>query len=161
MGKRIKIILVFVSMVMFFTIGCKKDSNILTTKMSATIDGKNWNSTTRVTVKNSTGFIITAQQVSTTLVTSSLVVRIGGFNTGTYNVIATNNTCLGTYTPNIETATESYISATGTVNLTEVNTGDKTISGTFEFTCANLSLQTVSVASGSFKDLKYQETSDN
>jgi len=161
MSKKLRIILVSVSVIIFFTAGCKKDSNVLATKMSATIDGKTWNSATRVTIKNSTGFTITAQQVSTTLVTSSLVIRIGGLNTGTYNVIASSNTCLGTYTPDVQTATESYISATGTVKLTEVNTGDKTISGTFEFTCANLSLQTIEIKSGSFDDLKYQESSDN
>ena len=140
---------------------CKKDSNNLITKLSASINGETWNSAIRITVKNDAGFIITATRVNTSLVTSELAIRINGFSTGTYNVIATSNNCLATFTPNVSEATKSYVSATGTVVLTEVNTGDKTISGTFEFVCANLSLETITITNGSFEGLSYTETSGN
>jgi hypothetical protein len=159
MNTKMKVSLISLSMVILMVAGCKKDSNILTTKMSATIDGTKWNSTLRETLKKNTGFVITAQQVSTTLVTSMLVININGFTTDTYNVGLASNSCLATYTPNISTASDSYVSATGTVTLTEVNTTDKTISGTFTFTCGNVSLKTVSITDGSFTGMKYTETS--
>jgi hypothetical protein len=159
MGTNLKISMVTLGMTIILVTGCKKDSNnVLVTKMKATIDGTEWNTTARATVKNDNGFIITGTHVSTTLVTSTLVINISGHTTGTYNVIGTSNNCLATYTPVVSNASESFISITGTVNLTEINTSDKTISGTFEFSCLNLE-QIVEITGGSFTDLSYTESS--
>jgi hypothetical protein len=149
------------SLGILLTVGCKKDGSNPSPKMNATIDGKSWNSSVRVTVKNNDGFIITGTQVNTSFVTSTLVVKIFGFAPGTYNVIATSSNCAAIYTPNIQEASNSFASVTGTVSLTEVNTSNKTISGTYSFTCTNLSLQLTTIANGSFNDLIYTESSGN
>jgi hypothetical protein len=159
MGTNMKIGLITLGLALLMAAGCKKDDNALTTKMTATINGKSWVSTIRVTVKNDAGFIITATQVNSSLVTSELIIRINGFTSGTYNVIASSNNCLATYTPDVTNASKSYVSATGIVTVTDINTSDKTISGTFEFTCSNLSLEMVPITNGSFTGLKYTETS--
>jgi len=142
--------------------GCKKDDddNVILTKMTANIDGKAWTSTTRVTVKNNTGFVITAQQISTTLVTSSLVININGSTPGKYEVGLSGKGCLATYIPDVTNASDSFISATGSVELTEVNTSDKTISGTFSFKCAKLSLLAIDITNGTFTKMKYTDSSN-
>lgn len=162
MNRRFKFSLVSLGIAMILFTGCKKDDddNVVLTKMTANIDGKAWTSTTRVTVKNNTGFVITAQQISTTLVTSSLVININGSTPGKYEVGLSGNSCLATYMPNVSTASDSYISATGSVELTEVNTSDKTISGTFSFKCAKLSLLTVDITNGTFTKMKYTDSSN-
>jgi hypothetical protein len=157
MNTKKKYIVIALSVGILMVTACKKDSNLLPIKMSATIDGQAWNSSIQVTARNNTGFVITGTQVSTSLVTSTLLIRINGFTTGTYSVVAISNNCLATYTPNIDNATSSFFSATGTVNLTEVNASDKTISGTFEFNCFDSAPKLVTITKGSFTQLKYQE----
>lgn len=161
MGTTTKIGFITLGLALLMTAGCKKDSNILISKMTASINGDSWASTGQVTVKNDKGFVITGTQINNSLETSTLVLKINGFTTGTYNVISTTNSCLATYTPKVTDATDSYISVTGTITLTEVNTSDKTISGTFEFYCTNLSIQIAQITNGRFTGLKYTVTSDD
>lgn len=161
MGKKIQYKWFILSFAIILIASCKKDGNDLITKLTATIDGKSWVSTLRVTAKNDNGFIITASNINTSLVTSELIIKINGANSGTYSVIAASNNCLATYTPDISQSSKSFVSATGSVTLTDVDTKNKTISGTFEFVCTNLSLETVQITNGSFSGLSYTETSGN
>ena len=144
---------------------CSKDSTsfLPESKTKATIDGASWNSTTQVAYKNITGFIITATQISTTsLTTSTLVFTLVGSGTGDYDVLSTSTKhFVAIYTPNISEPTATFTSTKGTVSLTEIDTANKTISGTFNFTCASLALVPVlkTVSSGTFTKISYQESS--
>jgi hypothetical protein len=143
-------------------VSCKKDSqgnNILGTKMSATIDGKAWDSAIRTTVlqTNSNTFIITA----TSLTGEILEVTTYGSTQGTYelSVGSVNAKCLGTYKASISSGTSDiYISTSGTVVLNKVDKTAKKISGTFVFSlyCLN-SLTPKTVTNGVFNDLSYTE----
>jgi hypothetical protein len=142
-------------------VSCKKDSsgNIIVTKMSATIDGKAWDSAIRTTVLQATTntFIITG----TSLTGEILEVTTYGTTQGTYelSVGSVSAKCLGTYKASISSGTSDiYISTSGTVVLTKVDKTAKKISGTFVFSlyCLNSKL-TKTVTNGVFNDLSYTE----
>lgn len=143
---------------------CSKDSSSILpeSKIKATIDGASWNSTTQIAIKNTTGFVITATQISVTSLTSStLVFTLVGSGTGTYEILSTGaKHFVAVYTPNITTPTASFTSTKGTVSITEIDTANKTISGTFSFTCASIALVPVlkTVSSGTFTKVSYQES---
>lgn len=147
-------------------VGCSKDNNsptILSASSSATIDGVTWSNPLLVppfAVKTSTGFTITMSSISSSTVTSTLIVQLFGTVTGTYDatIITTGNKCTAVYTPNILTPTDTYASTIGKVSVTEINTTNKTISGTFNFTCANTSLVTKTISNGKFTNVKYTES---
>ena len=163
MNAKFKIGIISICFGALMIVGCsKKDanniSNILTEKMSATIDGKAWDASVKKTVKNTQGFIITGTQVNSSLVSSIVAIQIFGTTTGTYNVVAVTNNCAATYTPDLTQPSNSFASSTGTVHLSEVNTSNKTISGTFSFECIDLSLKSVSITNGTFTALSYTES---
>jgi len=157
MKAKARIGLISLCLGLLMVVGCSKDS-ILPVKMKATIDGASWTSTAQVTNKNSTGFIITGTSLLSGT-TSTLAITILGSTMGTYNVVATSNICAAVYTPNLTSTTNTYASTSGKVILTEVDASSKKISGTFQFTCRNTSLDEVSITSGEFTDLTYTEVS--
>jgi hypothetical protein len=157
MNAKMKISITLMSLGLLMICGCKKDSDTLGTKYSADINNLAWNAGVRVTVKNDDGFIITGTQISSSLTSSTLVIKIFGFSEGVYNVVASGNNCAAVFTPNVSSPSDSYASVTGTVDLTEINTSEKTISGTFSFTCVNLSVDTKTITNGSFTGLRYTE----
>jgi hypothetical protein len=97
MNFKLNTCLVSLSLGLLLFVGCKKDSTSPTVKMAATIDGAAWNAGLRVTLKKSDGFYITGTQISSSLATSSIVIKIFGLAAGTYNVIATSNNCAAVY----------------------------------------------------------------
>ena len=145
-------------------VSCSKDSNtptLLSASSSATIDGVAWSNPLLVppfAVKTSTGFTITMSSLSG-IITSTLIVELFGSVTGTYDatIVSTGNKCTAVYTPNISTPTDTYASTIGKVNVTEINTTNKTISGTFSFTCTNTSLAIKTISNGKFTNAKYTE----
>jgi hypothetical protein len=157
MKSPMKIGIILLSFGILMIYGCKKDSTEPGAKFSASIDSVAWNAGVRVTIKKEDGFYITGTQITSSLKSSSLVIKVFGFSTGTYNVVASDNNCAALYTPNLSTPSDSYASLTGTVNLTEVNTTAKTISGTFSFSCVNTALAVIPITNGSFTGLKYTE----
>lgn len=127
--------------------------------MSATIDGKAWDSVIRTAVlqANTNIFIITG----TSLTGEILEVTTYGITQGTYelSVGSLNAKCLGTYKASISAGTSDiYASSSGTVVLTKVDKIAKKISGTFVFTlyCPN-SVTPMTVSNGVFNDLSYTE----
>jgi hypothetical protein len=144
----------------FLFAGCNKDNSVISSKVTATIGGSSWTSIAAAK-KTSTSFIISGTQLSSSLVTSELVITIKGLTTGTYklSVLPVSTECLATYTPNILKPLVTYASTTGTVTLSEIDTDNQTISGSFNFTCANTSVETLSVESGKFTDVKYVDSS--
>jgi len=133
---------------------CSKDSDsIIDTKMGAKIDGNSWSSITRVSVM--AGETITITGTSTADV---MVITINGITAKTYtlSIIPVSTECACVYQPSlISGENDWYYSTSGTVTLTKVDTVNKKISGTFQFTVAKGLLSTKSITSGVFNDLSY------
>lgn len=134
---------------------CSKDSSIFSAKMSATIDGKTWNSLlSPVTVLTSNRFIITG----TSSLGEILIIEINGDAAGTYTANTTAVQCLATYKGSLTTSTtDAWVSALGKVILTNVDKTNKKISGTFEFTLMRNLTETKTVSGGTFTDISYTE----
>lgn len=149
-----RLIGVVFSFILLSFVSCDKIEEALNFGMSANIDSEKWVSVTRLTVLNNNKFTITGTSANGKI----LVITIDGNTTGTYtlNPLISKTQCGCTYKESISAAsTDWYLGSLGTVNLTEVNTTNKTISGTFEFTLVNLS-SIKSVTGGEFKNLSYQ-----
>lgn len=152
--------LIAVAMILVLTmVSCSKDSdgNAVPTKMGATINDKSWSTATRVTVLSVTGFTITG----TSLLGESLAITIKGATAGTYNLSpnlgSLSGECLCVYSTSMLPSANYYTSTEGTVNLTEVDSTNKTISGSFSFTAYNLTLGTIAITNGTFSKLSYTE----
>lgn len=136
---------------------CSKDSDTISTKLSAKIDGKSWNATGRYTNLTGNVFVITG----TSITGEVLVITIKGDSPDLYELNLSNLECSATYKKSaLSTSTDDiFQSITGRVNLTKVDKENKKISGTFDFNLARLSIETISISSGSFNDLEYTITS--
>ena len=152
--------LIAVAMILVLTmVSCSKDSdgNAVPTKMGATINDKSWSTATRVTFLTPTGFAITG----TSLTGESLAITTYGATVGTYDLNANlgslSSECLCVYSTSVLPTANYYTSTDGTVKLTEVDTTNKTISGTFSFTVYNVTLGTIAIKNGTFSKLSYTE----
>jgi hypothetical protein len=145
---------------MLLAMSCKKDAgSVIPTKMSATIDGKSWDSLLRTTIwqTNSNTFVITG----TSLTGEILVVTTYGSTAGTYelSVLPVKAQCAGSYKASATTSSgDIYVSSAGTVVLSKVDKTAKKISGTFSFTLVKNLSDTKTVTNGVFTDLSYTET---
>jgi len=143
-------IIVFISLV-----SCKKIMDILDIGMSATIDGNEWVSATRVTVLDNNMFTITGTSISGDI----LAITIKGSTTGTYtlNPLLLKTQCGCTYKGSLSSASDDwYLSTLGSVELTKVDQSAKTISGTFNFTLLKGDVTIMTVTNGEFKNLSYK-----
>lgn len=134
---------------------CKKNSDSTTPIVTATIGGTAWKATTRTAVLAGNTFTITASSLVTG---QTMMININGITPGTYNLDPTNLStgCSCTYNSTKLTGeTFTYLGTQGTVTLTEVDTDNKTISGTFSFTVYNITKGTLDITNGSFSNLEY------
>lgn len=129
-------------------------------KMTATINGQNWVTVTRVTVIKQGKIIITG----TSLSGQSLVITINGTDAGTYTLSALppKTQCGAVYK---ETATAStadaFYSVSGTVVITNLDLTNKILSGTFNFEMIkDLSGTTISITNGKINDIKFTSESE-
>ena len=155
--KTINLLLIIIAVAFIFS-NCDKDEDnpiINNASMSAQVDGSEWSAITRVTVLKNNKFIITGTSVSGTVIN----VTILGITTGTYTLTLDSLTAQfsGLYQPSATSPTEdNYIVKSGKVVISEINTSDKKISGTFEFAAKNiLSGEEKSITNGVFNYLKY------
>jgi hypothetical protein len=151
-----KKIILFIS-VLITIISCSKDDDLsLKASMSATIDSTEWKTVTRVTVLNDEKFIITG----TDLTGKSLSITIFGNTEGTYQISTGSIQFAGVYKESLSTsADDAYLATSGEVELTDVNTSSKEISGTFNMVLRkSLTDDTIVITEGTFKNLKYNES---
>ena len=150
---------IIISLVTFLIIiSCTKDEsgNIVLPAMSALINGVEWTTLTRVTVLEESKFIITG----TSTTGKSLVITIFGTSEGLYNVTLIPPGAAAVYKESVSPTTEdAFFSATGEVNLTNVDTSKKRISGTFSFIVVRNFTNTVNITQGKFSNLLYTVTS--
>lgn len=129
---------------------CGEEIKDILPSMSAEIDGADWVTTVRATVEQNDKFIITG----TALSGETLIITIFGNTEGTYELTVLNPQCAVVYKEQVNTQLEGSLGYEGTVNLTEVNSGAKYISGTFEFKIMKEG-NTMNVTNGVFSRLKY------
>ncbi|MCG8698192.1 MAG: DUF6252 family protein [Bacteroidales bacterium] len=150
-----KIIIVLTALLVF---GACDDDDIkeLLPEMSATIDGAEWNTITRVTTFNKgQQFVI----VGTSFAGEILTLYIYGNEAKEYELtLEGGKNCAAGYKASAsDSADDIYAGVTGKINLSEINTDKKTISGTFEFTMTKLT-ETIKITGGKFSKLRYTET---
>ncbi len=151
-----KVILSLVT-ILLIIISCSKDDdgNIVLPTMSAIVGDEEWVTITRVTVLENGKFIITGTSVSG----KSLVITIYGSSEGLYELNTTSVKAGAVYKESVSASAEdAYISITGEVNLTDVDTSKKRISGTFEFLVTRDVLNAFVISEGEFTNLFYTVT---
>lgn len=153
--KKIKLLIPALFLSVFIFNSCDNTEELIGS-MSATIDGEE-TSLTAIGVQNSLGFVITGTAISKEV----LAVTIKGDSEGAYelSILPAKAQCAGVYKENAAAKdTDSYISKTGSVEITDINTSTKRISGDFSFVMAKAALaipDTIKVENGVFKNIKY------
>ncbi len=123
--------------------------------MSAKIDGIEWNTTLQYTALEEGKFIITGTSIDG----KSLSITIIGNSPGAYELSLTSSQCGAIYktSPN-STNEDVYLSVSGTVNLSVVDTEQNKISGTFVFSLRrDISEPNVEITQGIFNSLTYED----
>jgi len=145
---------------------CKKEdaeeisTYVSSASMSATVNDTAWSAFTRVTkhYPSTNLFVI----VGTDTDGKVLSLTVKGDEKGIY----TSSTSIDSLSAQVgavwKPKSGQYVSNKGTVEITEINTAEKKISGTFNFDVINTSDLTdgFTVASGKFTNLGYSEESD-
>lgn len=160
MKKQFLIITALIVVISIFS--CKKEdaaeiAPLLTSaSMSATIEGSTWTSLTRVTkhYPSTKLFVLSSSDVDQ----KAMVITIRGDEKGIYNLsLDSLNARVGIiWKPD----TNEYISKTGTVEIKEINTSEKRISGTFNFEVVNKDNYSdeQTISNGVFTNVKYSES---
>lgn len=132
---------------------CDKTDSILSAKMEAKIDNTEWKSITRVTNLIDDKFTITGTSVSGEIIS----ITVFGKTTGTYELKAdfTSIEFAAFYKPDVSSTTENYVASSGIVEITEIDSENNKISGTFHFDAYKNLTEKISITDGSFDDLKY------
>ncbi len=163
--------------ILFFTVlsviaiisSCKKDDNTIqdtllsTASMTAKVNDTVWSAATRITkhFASSNKFVISGTSTDGQVI----VITVMGDATGTY----TSSTAIDSLSAQVgavwqpdasSPTTNNYVSQSGTVTLSTVDTQNKKVSGTFSFDLVNTNLSTQkSITEGKFTDLSYSESS--
>jgi hypothetical protein len=144
--------------ILIFSFGCKKDDSTTTTPgLSVKIDGTTWtgqvNTWTYVAQQN-----ITLISASNSTLTEQLQVAFSGHTTGTYNFTANDLVSYGqfAYMTNLDMySTISSTTPVGQIVVTEYDTINQTISGTFHFEAYNFDDQKKVFTDGVFTKLTF------
>jgi hypothetical protein len=148
---------IIIMLAVFLFIGCTKDEegNIIWSTMSALIDDEEWKAAKPVGVLEEGKFIING----TALNGKSLNITIFGTAEGKYELSLNATQVAAVYKESINiTPEDAYISATGDVDLTEVNSSKKLISGTFSFIVLRNLTNTINITEGEFTNVIYTVT---
>jgi uncharacterized protein DUF6252 len=159
MKKTLILSTIFIMCLSFYS--CEEASDILPIgKMEASIDGTAWKAITRVALLESENFNLTGTSTDGDII--SIVIL--GSTTGTYELevgmSGVDAKVAGFYKPAAAVSeSDNYVITKATVVLSEVNTSDKKISGTFVLEVSKLegttSLATIQITNGIFEDMKY------
>lgn len=144
-----------VLLAMMLIMSCDEDDIAeLLPSMSATIDGTDWSASIRSTVSTDDVIVITG----TSTVGEVIAVTVLGTSEGTYELSLTDQECSALYKATVNASTDdTYVSATGTVVITELDTSSKKVSGTFSFTMLQGLSTTMTISEGEFSNLSYTE----
>ncbi|MEA3444602.1 MAG: DUF6252 family protein [Bacteroidota bacterium] len=154
MNNYLKLLTITALLTIFSFSSCDKEDLKIFATMTAKIDGQAWTSSLRTTELLSEKFVITASSLGGELI----VITTFGIAEGTYtlSLIPTVTEMSAVYKASTDATTEdTYAALEGEIVLTEVDTNEKTISGTFKFSALNLLTETIEITEGKFDDLKY------
>jgi uncharacterized protein DUF6252 len=161
---RQKVILLFIFLFSFGIFSCDETNDLIPVgSMEATVDGSAWKALTRVTIHESGYFNITGTSAAGDIVN----ILIMGDTEGSYSldlsVSGVEAQVGGVYKPAAAMSdSDNYVVTKATVVLTDVNSRDKKISGTFELevtkTEGTTIIETLEITNGEFENLKYTET---
>ena len=152
MYKRILFSLLAITLTLSFS-SCDEEDLKLFASMSCEIDGQEWDSAVRATTLQTGKFVITG----TSLDGKVVVITILGSEEGTYSLALNPPAaeCGAVYKASASISDEdAYVSSTGEVVLTKVDTDEQEISGTFEFSVTRLT-ETFEITDGEFEDISY------
>ncbi len=142
-------LLLFISLMAATFTSCKKDANDFE-GLRVTIDGNAWTALTATGASLGDNIAITgADPVS---LKSLLLLVPANITAGTYNIGPTGD-IQGTFSGGL---TASYAADSGKLIITEHNTGDKRIKGTFDFDATNVISGAASVFTDGEFNLVYQ-----
>jgi D-arabinose 1-dehydrogenase-like Zn-dependent alcohol dehydrogenase len=144
-------------------VACKKDSKVSdivnpTASFTCKINGTSWSAVTRVTRRQGNTFVISG---TGSLGKDVLSITTLGITAKTYTLDPINSQTefSATFTMDTNTSDSLYQAMNGTVVLTAVDTVNKKISGTFNFSLRKASISPLikQVSNGSFSNLIYTE----
>jgi len=147
------ILLIAITAIIFSSIFSSCDKVLNIASMTATVNDTAWTSSVRVTVLDSSNFLITGTSLSGNVI----AMTVFGATEGTYLLGIDSALSIGfeaVYTEGLS-LNDVYTAASGEVKLTKIDADAETISGTFKFSAMNPELKTLEVKDGEFKDLKY------
>jgi len=162
-----KLFIISALLTIIFATSCTKEiaeeiaPMVTSASMTATINDTTWTSLTRVTkhYSNTHLFLITGTDANGKVI----AITIRGDQKGTYtsstSIDSLNAQVGAVWKPN----SNEYLSNSGTVTITDINTTDLKISGTFSFNIvnsANLS-DAIEVKNGKFTNLTYSTEADS
>jgi|GEM_PF-1258053 len=168
--KKLFVLLAFVAVV---ASSCSKDGDgtpVLinpNAKLSCSLDGSPWTAITRVTTNTQGTFVVNTRVTTNTqgtfvvngsaLQSDALNITIIGETTGTYTLGTGQYNFSASYSPVASNTDSLYTAINGTVELTDVDTQNRKISGTFSFNAVNVKdlSKTISVTNGVFTSLSY------
>ena len=148
-----------------FTISCTKETAedvaplLTSASMTASVNDTTWSSITRVSkhYSNLNMFVITGTSTSGKV----LAITVRGEQVGTYN----SSTSIDSASAEVgvvwkPSTSLNYVSKSGTVHITDINTSESRISGTFNFEVVNSSdlADTYNITEGKFDNVKYSES---
>ena len=117
----------------------------ITPEMTATVGGEAW--TTKIAAGvNTTIFVITGNKAK-----EQIILTIPTKTIGDYDIDGLNN--MASYVQNIDSIGDAYIAYSGEINVQSMNTLRTQVNGTFNFKAVNTSLDTISITSGTFKNI--------
>ncbi len=160
-------ILILTTLVIVITIfSCKKDdaeeisTYVSSASITATVNDTAWSAFTRVTkhYPSTNLFVIAGTDTDGKILSLTIKADSAGIYTSSTSIDSLSAKVGAVWKPK----SGQYISNKGTVEITEVNTAEKKISGTFNFTIINTSDLTddISIRSGKFTNIGYTEESD-
>ena len=130
--------------------------------MSATIDGSSWSTVTRASkhFASTNMFTITGTSMSGEV----LVITIRGDEEGSYSSSTSIDSASAqvgaVFQPDATSpAEDNFVSKSGSVTISKIDSENNRISGSFSFSLTKLS-EAKSVTNGEFTDLKYSDGSD-
>jgi hypothetical protein len=153
-----KVVLLMVSVLVLGSCQKIKDE-LLSSEMTATLDGSDWVANKRVTTLKDNIFTINGNAADGT----SLSIIIDGSDEGVYSInILEPKNCTAIYKETLSSTSEdAFVALRGEATVTEINTSKKEISGTFSFVFKkaelSFSADSVIVTNGVFKNLNYLE----
>lgn len=154
--KKLFVLLAFVAVI---ASSCSKDGDgtpVLinpNAKLSCSLDGSPWTAITRVTTNTQGTFVVNGSALQS----DALNITIIGETTGTYTLGTGQYNFSASYSPVASNTDSLYTAINGTVELTDVDTQNRKISGTFSFNAVNVKdiSKTISVTNGVFTSLSY------